>query len=186
MVRTYGRSFGRCTVKWLQNFLGWVRFTDPWCCAGGRESSTIIKVNYLIHWMEWKQVDIAILHRKLGYLSNLDLCCVTRECLLFFSLKLAGERLKHCFKCVSDTSVLGTFMLTLPLCVPCMLSCEVPFTDFLYMYTWLLAYYGGCNLDNKQLTIKKLQTYNFCSLDRLENIPNGSCSIWFLYSHLQE
>ena len=129
MVRTYGRSFGRCTVKWLQNFLGWVRFTDPWCCAGGRESSTIIKVNYLIHWMEWKQVDIAILHRKLGYLSNLDLCCVTRECLLFFSLKLAGERLKHCFKCVSDTSVLGTFMLTLPLYVPCMLSCEVPFTD---------------------------------------------------------
>ena len=32
-------------------------------------------------------------------------------------------------KCVSDTSVLGTFVLTLPLYVPCLLSCEVPFTD---------------------------------------------------------
>ena len=48
-------------------------------------------------------------------LLNLDLCCVTRECLLFFSLKLAGERLKHCFKCILDASVLGTFVLTLPL-----------------------------------------------------------------------
>ena len=56
----------------------------------------------------------------------------------------------------------------------------------LYMYTWLLAYYGGCNLDNKQLTIKKTQTYNLCSLDRLENILNGSCSIWLIPSPLQE
>jgi len=119
VVRTDGRSFGRCTVKWIQNFLGWVRFTYPWCSAGARENSSIIKVNYLIHWMEWKQVDIAILHKKLGYLLNLDLCCVSRECLLFLSLKLTGERLgnrlKHCFKWVSDTSVLGTFVLTLPL-----------------------------------------------------------------------
>ena len=50
MVRTDGRSFSRCTVNWLQNFLGWVRFTYPWCSAGAPESSAIIKVNYLIHW----------------------------------------------------------------------------------------------------------------------------------------
>ena len=122
-----------CTVKWLQDFLGWVRFTYQWGSAGARESSAIIKVNYLIHWIEGKQVDIAILERKLGYLLNPDLCFVTREYLLLLSLKLTGERLgnrlKHCFKCVSDTSVLGTFVLTLPLYVPCMLSCEVPFTD---------------------------------------------------------
>ena len=93
VVRTDGRSFSRCTVNWFQNFLGWVRFTYPWCSAGAPESSAIIKVNYLIHWIEWKQVDIAILHRKLGYLLNLDPCWVTKECLLFLSLKLTGERL---------------------------------------------------------------------------------------------
>ena len=81
VVRVDGRSFGRCTVRW--NFLG--RFAYPWCSTGPSESSAIIKVKYLIHCLEWKQVDIAILHRKLGYSLNLDLCCVTRECLLFLS-----------------------------------------------------------------------------------------------------
>ena len=58
---------------------------------------------------------------------------IYKECLLFLSLILTGERLgnrlKHFLKCVLDTSVLGTFVLTLPLYVPCMLSCEVPFTE---------------------------------------------------------
>ena len=45
----------------------------------------------------------------------------------------------------------GTFVLTLPRYVPCMLSR----VGYLYglLRTWLPAYYGGCNLDNKQLTI---------------------------------
>ena len=136
---------------------GMGRFTYPWCYTGALESYAIIKVNYLIHCLEWKQVDIAILHRKLGYLLNLDLCCVTRECLLFLSLKLTGGRLgnwlKHFYKCVLDTSVLGTVMLALPLYVPCMLSRVGSLYGLLY--TWLLAYYGGCNLDNKQQIIKK-------------------------------
>ena len=57
-------------------------------------------------------------------------------------------------------------MLTLPLYVPCMLSRVGSLYGLLY--TWLLAYYGGCcNLDNKQQTTEKIQTYNSCSLDRL-------------------
>ena len=45
----------------------------------------------------------------------------------------------------------GTFVLTLPRYVPCMLSR----VGYLYglLRTCLPAYYGGCNLDNKQLTI---------------------------------
>ena len=81
------------------------------------------------------------LHRKLGYLLNLDLCCVTLECLLFLSLKFTGERLgnrlKHFLKCVLDTSVLGNFVLTLLLYVRCMLSRVGSFYGLLY--TWLLA-----------------------------------------------
>ena len=49
VVRTDGRSFGRCTVKWLQNVSGMGRFGYPWCSAGTPESSAIIKNNYLIH-----------------------------------------------------------------------------------------------------------------------------------------
>ena len=49
VVRTDGRSFGRCTVKWLQNVSGMGRFGYPWCSAGAPESSAIIKNNYLIH-----------------------------------------------------------------------------------------------------------------------------------------
>ena len=81
---------------------------------------------------------IAILHRKSGYLLNPDLCCVTRECLPFLSLKLTGERLgnrlKHFLKCILDTSVLGTFVLTLPLYVPCMLSSVGSLYGLLYSY----------------------------------------------------
>ena len=156
----------------LKKNSGMGRFTYPWYSTGALESYAIIKFNYLIHCLEWKQVDIAILHRKLADLLNLDLCCVTRECLLYLSLKLTGGRLGN------------WLMLTLPLYVPCMLSRVGSLYGLLY--TWLLAYYGGCNLDNKQLTIKKIQTYNFCRLNRLENIPNGSCSIWLLYRYLQE
>ena len=164
------------------------RFAYRRCSTGAPEGSAIIKVNYLIHCLEWKQVNIAILHRKLGYLLNLDLCCVARECLLFLSyiwLVRDLTRLKHFFKCALDTSVLGTFVLTVPLYIPCMLSRVGSLYELLY--TCLLAYYAGCcNLDNKQQTIKKIQTYNFCSLYRLENIPNGSCSIWLLYRYLQK
>ena len=53
VVRTDGRSFGRCTVKWLQNVSGMGRFAYPWCSAGAPESSAIIKVNYLIHCLEY-------------------------------------------------------------------------------------------------------------------------------------
>ena len=44
------------------------------------------------------------------------------------------------------------------------------------------------SLDNKQQTIKKkaMQTYNSHSLDKLENIPSGSCSILLFCSCLQE
>ena len=54
VVQTYDRSFDRCTVKWLQNVSGMGRFAYPWCSAGVPESSAIIKVNYLIHCLEWK------------------------------------------------------------------------------------------------------------------------------------
>ena len=64
-----------------------------------------------------------------------------------------GNRLKHSFKCVLDTSVLGTIVLTLPRYVPYLLSRVSSLYGLLY--TWLLAYYGGCNLDNKQQTIEK-------------------------------
>ena len=59
----------------------------------------------------------------------------------------------HFFKCALDTSVLGTFVLTVPRHVPCMLSRVGSLYGLLY--TWLPAYYGGCNLDNKQQTLKK-------------------------------
>ena len=63
---------------------------------------------------------------------------MTREYLLLLSLKLTGEtlgnRLKHCFKCVLDTSVLSTFVLTLPLYVPCMLSRVGSLYGLLYTY----------------------------------------------------
>ena len=66
---------------------------------------------------------------------------MTREYLLLLSLKLTGERLgnrlKHCFKCVLDTSVLSTFVLTLPIYVPCMLSRVGSLYELLC--TWLLA-----------------------------------------------
>ena len=44
------------------------------------------------------------------------------------------------------------------------------------------------SLDNKQQTIKKkaMQTQNSHSLDKLENIPSGSCSILLFCSCLQE
>ena len=64
----------------------------------------IIKVNYLFHMLPLMKTGWHShrLQRKLGYLLNLDLCCLTREWLLFLSLKLTGERLgnrlKHFFK----------------------------------------------------------------------------------------
>ena len=54
VVRTDGRSFGRCTVKWLQNVSGMGRFAYPWYSAGAPESSAKTKNNYLIHYLEWK------------------------------------------------------------------------------------------------------------------------------------
>ena len=63
----------------------------------------IIKVNYLFHMLPLMKTGWHShrLQRKLGYLLNLDLCCLTREWLLFLSLKLTGERLgnrrKHFF-----------------------------------------------------------------------------------------
>ena len=53
----------------------------------------------------------------------------------------------------------STFVLTVPLYVPCMLSR----VGYLYelLRKLLLAYYGGCNLDNKQLTIKKNTNLQF-------------------------
>ena len=77
VVRTEGRSFGQLSVKWLNNSVyGQVitkcfwdgRSTYPWCSTGASESSAIIRVNYLMHWIEWKQVDIAILHKKIRLL----------------------------------------------------------------------------------------------------------------------
>ena len=120
----------------------------------------IIKVNYLFHLLPLMKTGWHShrLQRKLGYLLNLDLCCLTREWLLFLSLKLTGERLgnrlKHFFFwCALDTSVLGAFVLTLPLYAPSMLSRVASLYGLLY--TWLLAQYSGCNLDNQQQTIKK-------------------------------
>ena len=83
---------------------------------------------------------------------------------LVFSERL-GNGLKHFFKCILDKSLHGTFVLTLSLYLPCMLSRAGSLYGLLY--TWLVAYYGVCNLDNKQQTIKKIQIYNICSLDRL-------------------
>ena len=139
------------------------RFAYPQCSAGAPESSAIMKNNYPIHCFEGKQVDIAILHRKLGYLLNLDQCCVTKECLLFLSLKLTGERLgnrlKHFLKCVLDTSVLGTFMLTLPLYVPCMLSRVGSLYGLLYTYGCLRNIVVVISIiSNRQLKKYKLTT----------------------------
>ena len=68
---------------------------------------------------------------------------IYKECLLFLSLILTGERLgnrlKHFLKCILDTSGLGTFVLTLSLYVPCMLSRVGSIYGLLYDLIYMVA-----------------------------------------------
>ena len=109
---------------------------------------------------------------------------MTKECLLFLSLKLTcerlGNRLKYFLKCILDTSVLGTFMLTLPLYVPCMPS----HVGSLYG----LLYTDGCLrnivvlisiISNKQLRKYKLTTsvaWIDCKISQMEAVQFGYCT----------
>ena len=86
---------------------------------------------------------------------------MTKECLLFLSLKLTcerlGNRLKYFLKCILDTSVLGTFMLTLPLYVPCMPSHVGSLYGLLYTYGCLRNIVVLISIiSNKQLRKYKL------------------------------
>ena len=69
------------------------------------------------------------------------------------------NRLKPFLKCVLDTTVLGAFMLTLPLYVPCMLSRVGSLYGLLYTYGCLRNIVVVISIiSNRQLKKYKLTT----------------------------